>query len=384
MARLSSRLKQMRDLRDKSPSPGGTSPRLGGKTQGKAFSPDELGKGWVRIAPYVWKKVSSVSLGTLPSSFPGLFLKSPKDLSRLVMYDFETTGLSGGAGTIIFLAGFGMIAGQNFRIEQLFLADYPGEPDFLREISNRLKSENIYVSYNGKSFDRNILMNRFRLNHLEGEMPLQLDLLYPARTLWKRALDTCSLGQIERDVLDITREEDIPGILIPQCYQDFLNRRDRMCMRKVAAHHLQDVISLLRLLFFFENAVVNPAALKHPEAREGLGILLLRERDRRGLPILEEELAEGAERSGTVLALHYKRTGDTVSFERVLNRMIELGEGLFQCIEMAKFLEHRQKQPEKALVFVEKLLRRKKYLSPAQLEGLIHRKKRLERKCRGV
>jgi len=339
-------------------------------------------RGWDEAAPFVWKRSTLLALESEIPPLPGLFLAGPDDLDELMFYDFETTGLSGGAGTLIFLAGFGILQENSIRIEQLFLTDYPGEADFLREMSTLLCPDRLYVSYNGKSFDRNILLNRFRLNRMESPaMPRQLDLLYPARALWRRSLENCSLGRIEQDVLGIERDADIPGALIPQCYQDFLRGRDEGCIHRVAAHHLQDIVSLVHLLFLIEGAASKSHILSHSEARTGMGLLLLRKGDRRGIAVLEKELADGSERAGVGLAGYFKRCGSYDELYRVLNHMLLLRPGYFQAEEMAKLQEHRHRQPEEALCTIEDLLRNRMVFTPAQKAALMHRRRRLIEKA---
>ncbi len=377
MAKLSSRLQQLRALREE-----GRLPHTGKQESGRKDAAMPW-KGWDEAAPFVWKRRTVFHLESMIPPLPGLFLTRPDDLGNLLFYDFETTGLSGGAGTLIFLAGFGTLKQNSVEIEQLFLTDYPGEPDFLREISTVLHPEQMYVSYNGKSFDRNILVNRYRLNRMAPpDMSRQVDLLYPARALWRRSLASCSLGQIERDILGISRDEDIPGALIPQCYQDFLRGSDAGCMRRVAAHHLQDILSLVYLLFLIEGAASSPQLLSHSEARTGIGLLLLRDGDRRGTAVLETELAAGSERAGVGLAGYYKRSRCYDDLYRVLKRMLQLRPGYFQSEEMAKLQEHRHRQPEEALRTIETLLRNRPIFTAGQKAALMHRRRRLMEKVK--
>ena len=47
------------------------------------------------------------------------------DTARFLFFDIETTGLSGGAGMVAFLCGFGFFHDDCFRVIQYFLPDYP-------------------------------------------------------------------------------------------------------------------------------------------------------------------------------------------------------------------------------------------------------------------
>lgn len=394
MGKLSSRLQQLRQMREgagqrKSPSTGAdgsTDPRRPSKTAQSNGAADErrLWPGWELVRPYVWKKVVRQDFGPDRRRCHGLLLDSAEDIERLRFYDFETTGLSGGAGTVIFLAGFAAFTSEGLEVEQLLLTDYPGEVHFLEEIQNLLSPEHIYVSFNGKSFDSNILRNRFRIHGMKADMPRQLDLLHPARRLWKRVLPSCSLQQIERDILGTVREGDISGELIPQCYQDFLAGRDDACMRRVAEHHFQDILSLAELLFRMETYAEEQEQLQWLEARVGVGLLLLHKEDPRGLHILEQALQQGCERAGRLLVHFYKKRKEYEEVRRLLRKMLDVRPAYFQVVEMAKLLEHRQDRPEEAFSLVEDFLNGELPLNGAQHAALLHRKQRLlSKKAKG-
>ena len=52
-----------------------------------------------------------------------------------------------------------------------------------------------------------------------------LDLLFGARRLWKLRLESCRLVDLERQILGVEREGDLPGELIPYYYFDYLRTR---------------------------------------------------------------------------------------------------------------------------------------------------------------
>src|SRR5947209_17524695 len=112
------------------------------------------------------------------------------DLTGAVFLDTETTGLGMGAGTYVFLIGAGYIEGGSFRVRQFFL-DTPGdEIVVLRELAAFLDRFSVLVTFNGKAFDWPLLesryMYRFRRSLLKE--PSHVDLLHPARRLWKSRL----------------------------------------------------------------------------------------------------------------------------------------------------------------------------------------------------
>ena len=74
-----------------------------------------------------------------------------------------------------------------------------------------------------------------------------IDLLSPARAIWKHRLPSCSLGTIERMVLGVERELDAPGWMIPQLYFDYLRSRRIDTLEPVFEHNRIDIVTLARL-----------------------------------------------------------------------------------------------------------------------------------------
>lgn len=177
-------------------------------------------------------------------------------LGALSSFDLETTGLSGGAGTVAFLASFGRIAEGSFRVRQYFMDDYPAEPAFLAAVGAELEGSALVLSYNGASFDLPLYRTRCVLNGIEPSAPLHsLDLLHPARRLWRKSLPDCSLGTIEREVLGIERGEDLPGALVPEAYFRFLKEGYHRELGLAMDHNAGDVYALARLFLAMEQAL---------------------------------------------------------------------------------------------------------------------------------
>ena len=145
----------------------------------------------------------------------------------LLFFDLETTGLSGGAGTLAFLAAFGSFDGDSLMVRQYLLLDYAGEEELLKAVEAELYDESpgmekasdssvVLVTYNGRAYDTQILRNRFLLSGKRRDLAFtHLDLLYPARLLWKHRLRSCSQKDIEREVLRMDRGFDLPGSEAP-------------------------------------------------------------------------------------------------------------------------------------------------------------------------
>src|SRR5881296_1535167 len=79
-----------------------------------------------------------------------------------------------------------------------------------------------------------------------------LDLLHPARALWKLRLGSVRLVELERQVLDAPRlgwhrDDDVPSALIPQFYFDYLRGGPVEPLAGVVRHNQMDLRGLAAL-----------------------------------------------------------------------------------------------------------------------------------------
>lgn len=338
---------------------------------------------WNRAGDYVFIREYRV-----PFSMPEKCRTAPllgEDIipEDCIFFDTETTGLSGGAGTIAFLIGTGRYSGGCLRVRQYFLADFPGEREMLKIFAEEFDNNAVYVSYNGKTFDSSLLRSRFICNGMEAEFSSQADLLYPVRRLWKSRLPSCSLSVVEREVLGIERTGDIPGREVPEYYFTFLRTRSFPVLEGVFRHNKQDIVSLAVLLLHFHTLCSDPLAPSSADPA-ALARVLLEHGDSRGLELLERESARGAAAAGTVLGLWYKRTGSVEKAVPVWKKIWE-GQPLPRAgLELAKYYEHRVKDYAKALVYVNRLREVGGCARTGETSetALLYRRNRLVRKLR--
>jgi uncharacterized protein YprB with RNaseH-like and TPR domain len=156
------------------------------------------------------------------------------DLGRAAFLDTETTGLAGGSGTAAFLVGVGFLDGDRFRVRQYFMRDYHEEPALLQALAEDMAAFPHLVTFNGKMFDLPLLDARYRLNRARSPLASasHLDLLHPARRLWKMRLECCRLQSLEAALLGVRRQGDIPGDEIPRLYFEYLRSRDARRLRR--------------------------------------------------------------------------------------------------------------------------------------------------------
>ena len=144
------------------------------------------------------------------------------NLQDALFLDTETTGLSGGTGTLAFLIGLGWYDGDAFITRQLFARDFSEEAALLDCLTGLAQDKRFLVTFNGKAFDINLLSTRFILNRMKDPLSAMphLDLLHPSRRLIGHRLENSRLVTIEEKILGHSREGDIPGSEIPQRYFD--------------------------------------------------------------------------------------------------------------------------------------------------------------------
>jgi hypothetical protein len=151
-------------------------------------------------------------------------------------------------------------------VDQYLLLDYPGENDFLEAVLKEFSgaapplevSPPQVVSYNGKSFDTQLLKVRCLMNGIEPPEYVQADLLHPCRRLWKRVLPSCSQTAIETHILALDRSGDIPGSLAPDIWFSFLKNGESAELVKICDHNARDIAGLLSILDVLCKIVENP------------------------------------------------------------------------------------------------------------------------------
>lgn len=302
-------------------------------------------------------------------------------MEQVCFFDTETTGLSGGAGSIIFQAGIGYFEENNLVVDQFFISSPVEEPRFLTALSEILTSHPTVVTYNGKSFDVPLLNTRLILNRMAEPELNVIDLLHASRSIWKHQLSTFRLTDVERGVLGIFRENDLPGSMVPGVYRDYILGRDRGTIFEVLRHNHQDIVSLALLLKHLAIAcrdqnnshILVTLARKHFQNKDSDACIDAASR------CLHGQVQKNVRAETLWLAsLALKRRGE---LDRAAKVWAKLGNWQAK-IELAKYLEHRKKDYAGALTVVNRLLASPS-LSFSVRKALIYRKTRLQRKLSG-
>ena len=316
------------------------------------------------------------------------------DIRRMLFLDTETTGLSGGAGTVAFLVGLGFVEDDTFVVEQYLMRDYADEPEMLGRIAERMRDFDAVCTFNGKNFDLPLLQARFTMCRMRDDWREldQLDLLYPARRTWKLRIGSCRLSRIEEFILGQGREDDLPGSEVPQRYFDFLKTGDMALLDDIIAHNRQDIYTLGTLLAHLCALYANPEReTRRPDlfsmgkALENQGELRISKELYRVASIPAPAGSIRSIPENTVAAeaawrmyLLARRSRDFGAMREILERMANRR----QCreriyVELSKLYEHHYKNPQRALRYAELAAR---YVPPEERENLERRRARLRRK----
>lgn len=275
--------------------------------------------------------------------------------------DTETTGLAGGAGTVAFLVGIGYFEENAFVLEQCFLRDYDDEAAMLEYLGEKMATFKAVVSYNGKSFDLPLMRSRFVQQRLE--FPLDnvshYDLVHAARRVWKKRLNNCALNNIEREVLGLNRQGDVPGYLIPHLWLRYLDSRDARPMESVFYHHEMDILSLVALTGYLAKRLStdNTATFHHAEDRLAVVKLYVKNKDyesaiREAQQFLETSRIQDELRRECLALLgqsckRSQRYEDMLATWNLMHE--EFPEDPLAATELAKYKEHQERNYKEAI-----------------------------------
>lgn len=168
---------------------------------------------------------------------------------QCLFLDTETTGLSGGAGTVVFNYGLAFFRGDELVVEQLFLRDFGEEHAVLHHIAARLWQFPVPVTFVGKSFDRHRIATRMALHKIRSPALTapHLDLYHIVRREYGKAWPDARLRTVEQRLLGFWRDDDLPGSEAPAAFLDWIRNRSGPVDR-VLEHNRLDVLSLCAAL----------------------------------------------------------------------------------------------------------------------------------------
>jgi uncharacterized protein YprB with RNaseH-like and TPR domain len=337
-----------------------------------------------RVVLSAWREISSWFLTVVAGdeSFSHI------DPMRLLYFDVESTGLSGGTGTIPFMLGFGYFTPEHFRVTIFILSDLSREDEMLDSVDEFLRKldPSATVTFNGKSFDFPLMETRYIL--YRKRFPLQkkphLDFLFPARTIWKNSFESRKLGYLGDMLLGISRDDDIDPGLIPSLYFSYLRSNRFSLLEKVVEHNALDLVGLSALLLLAVLYVTDVSATR--DAGEVLGVAMLFEKsgyfDRAGELL---EIARQASERQDIMVKAVKHLARLKKKKKLYEEASQLWKMLSEFRDHTAFkelsihFEHREKDYYGALEFVNLAINEAE-LTPVQRQDLEKRIKRLQKK----
>ena len=317
-------------------------------------------------------------------------------LSRCLFVDCETTGLSGGAGTVAFLTAVGQLGSDGFAVEQYFLPDPAEEAGKLDRLYQRFAEAGALITYNGASFDLPLLEGRFhfwRLDPSFRELP-HFDLLWPTRAIFRQRINECSLGDVEARLLKFARIEDLPGAEVPEVYFQYLREGRSPRLHTVFEHNRLDVVSLFVYAIWL-TAMTNPGhpSLPDPDDLMALSRYWFRRRQygaaHAALNEAEQRVLGRAQRAhlSELRGRIHKRERQYDAAHTHWEHVAHLDPDRVDAAEeIAKHLEHRRRDFASALVVVDRALENLRVREALgdraagdQRERLLYRRARLKR-----
>lgn len=167
------------------------------------------------------------------------------DSQELIFFDLESLGLF---GRPVVLIGLARLDGEELDVRQVLARDITEELPALALTAERLGTQPVLVTYNGRAFDTNMLRERLDYYGFFPEFePIHLDLLPHARRHFQTTIPDARLETVEGR-LGRSREIDLPSALVPDFYNTYLETANVGPLVPILEHNKHDVITLAVLL----------------------------------------------------------------------------------------------------------------------------------------
>jgi len=181
-----------------------------------------------------------------PVSHP-LVLYSSAFFSRdeYVILDIETMGLF---NRPIILIGVAQISDGSIIINQYFVRSIKDEPATLIRFLSHINNNNVFITYNGRTFDIPYIRERLAFYRIKGILDKpHYDILHFARRAWKGMVPDCRLTTIEKYLFEVIRKDDVPGALVPEFYETYMKTGNIGTIIPIIEHNRQDLITLANM-----------------------------------------------------------------------------------------------------------------------------------------
>lgn len=164
---------------------------------------------------------------------------------QFLFMDIETLGL---LGTPIILVGVAEWTGEGILLTQYLARSIDEEPAVIQAFLNHAASKAAWITFNGRSFDAPMIQTRSAYYGIplrwESDPP-HYDLLHFARRAWKNRLADCQATTIESGILGIQREDDLPGMFVPEFYDTYRRKHNIGPLTYILDHNRQDLLGMV-------------------------------------------------------------------------------------------------------------------------------------------
>lgn len=318
---------------------------------------------------------------------------------NLFFFDTETTGLGGGAGNMIFLLGHARVMNDKVVVKQHLLPKPGNEVALYQSFLSEVNIKTL-VTYNGKAFDWPQVKTRHTLlRNLLPELPAfgHFDLLHAAKRVWKNHLSSLRLSLVEKEILNIEREGDVPGYLAPVIYFHFAETQDPEVIKGVMKHNELDVLTLITLYQVISDMLMNAESEKDEHIQFELARWL--ESSGQSVSAMNAFTALSKKNSARqfeaklAIAKKLKKEKQNEKAAAMWEEVYEKSSGSLKieaAIELAKYYEHKERDAGRALPYAKGAIMEAKEIrvlaeekKQKLLSELSKRKGRLERKISG-
>ncbi|MBA7713252.1 hypothetical protein ES703_122252 [subsurface metagenome] len=163
----------------------------------------------------------------------------------IIILDIETMGFF---GRPIILLGVAQVSANYISTHQYFLQNIKEEVAALRGFLSHVNKSNVFLTFNGRTFDIPYIEERLAYYRMKGELGNpHFDMLHFSRRAWKKELPNCRLTTLEKYLFGIERKDDVPSALVPEFYETYLRSKNIGPLIPIIEHNQQDLITLANI-----------------------------------------------------------------------------------------------------------------------------------------
>ena len=202
---------------------------------------------------------------SIPDQLKSLAETYVGDLSDIVFFDIETTGLSHKTA-FLYLVGAAFMESGRFVLCQYLAEDLSEEEAVLKAFSERIEGKKRLIHFNGSTFDLPFLQARCRKYGMDcaASAMEQTDLyrrISPLKNVLK--LSNCRLKTLE-EFLGSSRKDPFTGGELIELYHTYRREKDERLLEVLLLHNAEDILGMLSVLSMLAYPVL-------PEAQTGPG-----------------------------------------------------------------------------------------------------------------